>query len=171
MTRPASLPLSGLIAVCALCCLCACARKAQAPPDIIPVTAANYTEEVLRQPGVTLVLFQTPDAPQSREMYSHLSWLSQAYKGQLKFCAFAWDVSADPAPYRLEMLPTLVMYRDGWEIDRMRGVPTTMDARRGLNDDLELWVLRTGLQRTYDPRFQAQFSYRFDNTNMLAAGN
>jgi thioredoxin-like negative regulator of GroEL len=171
MNRPVRMPLSGLLAVCALCALCACAKKAQAPPDVIPITAQTFTYEVLRQPGVTLVLFYTADSPQSREMQQRLDWLSTAYKGQLKFCAFAWDTSADPAPYRLEMLPSLVMYRDGWEIDRMRGIPATLEQLRGLNDDLELWVLRTGLQRTSDARFQAQFSYRFNNDNRLEAGN
>lgn len=171
MPRPAKPNLVGLIAVCAVCLLCACARKAPPPPDIVPVTAETFTEEVLRQPGTTLLLFYTSDSPQSRKMYNLLSWLSQNYKGQLRFCAFAWDTSADPTPYRLEMLPSLVMYRDGWEIDRMRGVPDSSSGQRNLPDDLELWVLRTGLQRTDDPRFQAQFSYRFNNTATLEAGN
>lgn len=171
MRYPAKTPLPGLIAVCVVCLLCACARKAPPPPDIVPVTAQTFAEEVLRQPGPTLLLFYNADAPQSREMYNLLGWLSQSYKGQLRFCAFAWDPSADPTPYRLEMLPSLVMYRDGWEIDRMRGVPDSVDAQRALASDLELWVLRTGLKRTDDPRFQAQFSYRFNNTPTLQAGN
>ncbi|OLN30387.1 hypothetical protein DVDV_0587 [Desulfovibrio sp. DV] len=171
MPRPAQTPLSGLIAVCAVCLLCACARKAPPPPDIMPVTAETFAEAVLRQPGLTLLLFYNADSPQSRELYDLLGWLSQSYKGQLRFCAFPWDAGADPAPYRLEMLPSLVMYRDGWEIDRMRGVPDSAEARRALPDDLELWVLGTGLERTDDPRFQARFSYRFNNGYTLEAGN
>jgi hypothetical protein len=171
MPRPAKPNLVGLLAVCAVCLLCACARKAPPPPDIVQVTAENYTEEVLREPGPTLLLFHNPQAPQSQEMYKLLGWLAQTYKGQLKFCAFAWDAGADPAPYKLEMLPTLVLFRNGWEIDRMRGIPATAQERRTLPDDLELWLLRTGLERTYDPRFQAQFSYRFNNGNTLQAGN
>lgn len=171
MPRFARLPLFGLIAVYAVCLLCACAQKQAPPPDIVTVTAENYSAEVLRQPGLTLLLFHNPEAPQSREMYKLLGWLAQTYKGQLKFCAFAWDTSADPTPYRLEMLPTLVMYRDGWELDRMRGVPDSLEARRGLAADLELWLLRTGFNRTSDPRFQAQFSYRFNNGYTLQVGN
>lgn len=171
MPRPATPSLSGLIAVCAVCLLCACARKGPEPPDIVQVNAGNFSQEVLRGPGLVLVLFHNPEAAQSREMYQRLSGLAQSYKGQLKFCAFAWDASVDPEPYRLEMLPTLVMYRDGWEIDRMRGIPATIEERRGLSDDLELWLLRTGLGRTSDPRFQAQFSYRFNNGPTLQVGN
>lgn len=170
MLRSAKTPLSCLIAACAVCLLCACARKAP-PPDIVPVTAETFSEAVLRQPGVTIVLFYNPESPQSRDMYSLLSWLSQSYKGQLRFCAFAWDPGADPTPYKLEMLPSLVLFRDGWEIDRMRGMPDQPQARRALPGDLELWILRAGLQRTYDPRFQAQFNYRFNNGYTLEAGN
>lgn len=170
MKRPSHPLLTGLLAACVVCALCACAKKPVAPPDIIPVSAQNFDLEVLRQPGVTLVLFHT-DAWQSQEMYRRLQWLSENYRGQLKFCAFAWNMADDPSPYRLEMLPTLVMYRDGWEVDRMRGIPSGQEAMHGLADDLELWVLRTGLQLTDDPRFQATFSYRFNNTSRLVPGN
>jgi len=157
--------LATLVAVPAVLSLAACAKqpKTQAPPDITPVNAGSFSSEVVGQPGVTLVLFHNLEAWQSQDMYQRFSWLSQSYRGRLKFCAFAWDMTADPAPYHLEMLPTLVMYRDGYEVDRMRGIPDDSQALAALNDDLELWILRTGLKLTQDPTFQAAFDYRFKN--------
>jgi thioredoxin-like negative regulator of GroEL len=165
--------LPALTAVLAACLLMSCARapKTPPPPDIVAVNAGNYSSEVIRQPGVTLVLFHNLEAWQSQDMYQRLAFLSQTYKGRLKFCAFAWDTAADPAPYRLEMLPTLVMYRDGYEVDRMRGIPDNATAMAALNDDLELWILRTGLKLTQDPTFQAAFSYRFKNGVRLIPEN
>lgn len=161
-----------LIAILASCLLLACARPPKAsPPDIVTINAANFTVEALRQPGVTLVLFHNPGAWQSQNMYQRLDYLAKSYKGKLKFCAFAWDVADDPSPYRLEILPTLVMYRDGYEVDRMRGVSDDPQALAELNDDLELWILSTGLQLKQDPVFQASFGYMFKNSFKLLPEN
>jgi len=164
--------LPALTAVLAACLLMSCARapKTQAP-DIVAVNAGNFSAEVLRQPGVTVVLFQNMEAWQSQEMHQRVSWLAATYRGRLRFCAFAWDMAADPAPYRLEILPTLVMYRDGYEVDRMRGLPDDARGMAALNDDLELWIMRTGLKLTQDPAFQAAFSYRFKNGARLVPEN
>lgn len=168
-TRPT---LSAMIAVLAVCLLAACARAPKTqPPDIVAVNAENYSAEVLRQPGVTVLLFHNLEAWQSQDMYQRVSWLAATYKGKLKFCTFAWDMAADPAPYRLEILPTLVMYRNGYEVDRMRGIPDDARAMAALNDDLELWILRTGLKLTQDPKFQAAFDYRFKNGTKLIPEN
>ncbi|QLA14662.1 thioredoxin family protein [Desulfolutivibrio sulfoxidireducens] len=172
MNHPKRALLLVLLAACAVVVLSGCARpKTQAPPDIIAVGDQSFASEVIAQPGVTLVLFSNAEAWQSQEMSRRYSWLADAYRGRLKFCSFAWDLAADPAPYRLEILPTLVMYRDGYEVDRMRGIPDTTDGLRTLNDDLELWVLRTGLQLMQDPKFQARFVYQFHNTASLTPVN
>ncbi len=172
MHHPKRALLHVLIAACAVVALSGCARpKPQAPPDIVAVNDQNFSSEVIAQSGVTLVLFSNVEAWQSQEMSRRFSWLLESYRGRLKFCTFAWDLTADPAPYRLEMLPTLVMYRDGYEVDRMRGIPDTQDGLRTLNDDLELWVLRTGLRLTKDPVYQAQFLYLFKNTARLTPIN
>jgi hypothetical protein len=63
------------------------------------------------------------------------------------------------------------MYRDGYEVDRMRGIPDDARAMAALNDDLELWILRTGLKLTQDPKFQASFDYRFKNGVKLIPEN
>lgn len=163
--------LAACLVLCALALSGCASRKAQAPPDIIPINDQNFAYEVLRQPGPTLVLYYNPEAWQSQEMYRRLDWLSKLYKGKVKFCAFSWDLAADPAPYHLEMVPTLVLFRDGWEIDRMRGIPADNEGLRQLNADLELWVMTAALQLTDDPRFQARYVYLYKNGNRLQAEN
>jgi hypothetical protein len=164
--------LPTLFAVLAVCLLASCARapKTQAP-DIVAIDAGSFASQVLQQPGVTVVLFHNLEAWQSQDMYQRLAYLAKTYRGKLRFCAFAWDMAADPAPYRLEMLPTLAMYRDGYEVDRMRGLPDDPRALAALNDDLELWILRTGLKLKKDPVFQAAFDYRFHNGVKLIPEN
>lgn len=153
--------------------LCACAggkRKAPPPPDVAQVNAQSFAAEVGAGSGLVLVLFQNDTYPQSREMVGRLDLLAGKYKGKAKFLSFFWDMEGDAQAYGLEMLPTLVMYRDGREVDRMRGVPAERDFKETLDDDLELWLLKTGMNLTRG-KYYGDFSYRFNNTSRLAASN
>lgn len=153
--------------------LCACAGvkpKSPPPPDVIQLDAQSFSWEITSSSGLALVLFHNDRFPQSREMFGRLNSLAAKYKGKAKFCSFSWDVGADTSVYNLEMLPTLVMYRDGREVDRMRGIPSERDFQDNLADDLELWLLKTGMGLERGG-FYGDFTYRFNNTSRLGASN
>jgi len=153
--------------------LCACAGvkpKSPPPPDVAQLDAQSFSREIRSGSGLALVLFYNDRFPQSREMLSRLDTLAAKYKGKVKFCSFFWELDSDSSAYNLEMLPTLVMYRDGKEVDRMRGIPSERAFQDSLADDLELWLLRTGMGLARDG-FYGNYTYRFNNTSRLGASN
>lgn len=160
-----------LMALMALA-VCACAGvkpKSPPPPVVSPINAQTFPLAVTSGSGLALVLFYNDGYPQSREMMGRFQHLAAAFKGKAGFYSFSWDLNAPGGDYRLEMLPTLVMYRDGREVDRMRGIPSEAGFLDTLDDDLELWMLRTGLGLSQD-MYHGSFSYRFNNTSRLNAG-
>jgi hypothetical protein len=148
---------------------CAAKQRPAAPPLVTAVDANTYPLEALG-PGLRLVLFHNDQFPQSRDMLDRVSQLAGKYKDKAHFASFFWDLSADTGPYNLELLPTLVMFRDGREVDRMRGTPPGAEAQAVLDDDLELWLIKTGLGLKLD-RFRADFQYRFNNSSRLHVVN
>lgn len=159
--------VSLLAIACAALLLAGCAAKQRPsqPPLVTAVDANTYPLEALG-PGLHLVLFYNGQFPQSQDMLTRLNQLAGKYKGKAHFASFLWDLSADTGPYGLELLPTLVMLRDGREVDRMRGMPPGAEARAVLDDDLELWLIKTGLGLKLD-RFRADYQYRFNNSSRL----
>lgn len=153
--------------------LCACAGvkpKSPPPPDVIPLDAQSYSWEITSSSGLALVLFHNDRFPQSREMQDRLNLLAAKYKGKARFYSYSWELGSDTSAYNLEMLPTLVMYRDGREVDRMRGIPSERGFQDNLADDLELWLLNTGMSLSRG-EFYGDFTYRFNNTSRLGASN
>jgi thioredoxin-like negative regulator of GroEL len=153
--------------------LCACAGvkpKSPPPPDVAQLDAQSFSREIHSGSGLALVLFYNDAFPQSREMVSRLNTLAAKYKGKARCYSFFWELDSDSSAYKLEMLPTLVMYKDGKEVDRMRGIPSERAFQESLGDDLELWLLRTGMGLSRD-QYHGDFIYRFNNTSRLGASN
>ncbi|MBI4803701.1 MAG: hypothetical protein HY795_00530 [Desulfovibrio sp.] len=153
--------------------LCACAGvkpKSPPPPDVVKLDAQSFSREIRSGSGLALVLFYNDRFPQSREMQGRLDSLAAKYKGKAMFGSFFWELDSDGSAYKLEMLPTLVMYRDGKEVDRMRGIPSERAFQESLGDDLELWLLKTGLSLSRN-QYYGDFTYRFNNTSRLGASN
>jgi thioredoxin-like negative regulator of GroEL len=164
--------LAALVMALASLGMCACAgvKPKSPPPDVAQLDAQSFPLEISTRQGLALVLFENENFPQSREMLARLDELAGKYKAKARFYTFFWETGADTKPYGLDMLPTLVMYQNGREVDRMRGIPSERQALEGLSDDLELWLLRTGLSLSRD-EYHGQFTYRFNNTSRLGASN
>jgi hypothetical protein len=160
-----------LVLVTAMLGLSACARKATPPPPPPPaMDAAGLLREIQQSTGLMLVLFRAAAEARSTEMYEVVSPLASRYQGQVQVKTFIYDAGTDKNLFTLEVLPTLVMYRDGKEVDRMRGAPVREQERRDILDDLDLWVLSTGLQYQLEG-FRGDFRYQYNNTNRLQIMN
>lgn len=160
-----------ILAVLVLAPACAAKKAAETPPPkIVSVTQATYKAEVLDSKGLTLVLFHNEKFRQAVDMRQRYDTMADKFYGKAKFCEFTWPSGGDTKPYRLETLPTVIMFRDGQEVDRIKGLPTSRAELAGFNDDMELWLLKTGLNLSAGD-YQADYTYRFNNGHKLISSN
>ena len=137
---------------------------------LIPINHHTYTDEIMLYNGPAIVLFYNTEFWQSLDMKRRLEWLAEKYRGKVKFAMFHWQVSDDPSRFSLEMLPTVILYRNGEEIDRIKGIPPEEKERSAWNDDLELWFLKNALALE-GSEYSGEFTYFFRNGYTLQVSN
>ncbi len=171
--------LNGIIIAVAMMSLCACAgsHRPSAPETaaasetaVIIVNHQTFTDEIITYPGPAVVVFHNNQYWQSLDMKRRIEWLAEKYEGQAKFAVFHWQIADDPSRFRLEMLPTVILYRNGNEIDRVKGIPPEEKDRVRWNDDIELWFLKNALQLE-GSQYSSDFTYFFRNDYKLQVGN
>ena len=146
------------------------AASPSAPAAMIIVNHQTFTDEVTTYPGAALVVFYNNEFWQSLDMKRRIEWLAEKYKGQAKFALFHWQVADDASRFKLEMLPTVVLYQNGNEIDRIKGIPPDEKDRVKWNDDIELWFLKNAM-RLEGSAYSADYKYFFRNDYKLQIGN
>ncbi|MDM8555206.1 thioredoxin domain-containing protein [Desulfococcaceae bacterium HSG7] len=155
---------------------CACSTtpetkiKALYPAGIVKLNNSNFVKEVKFFDGPALVLFYNKQYWQSKDMEKRFNFFAKKFGSYAKFCKFHWDINADSTPYKLEMLPTVVLYKNGAEFDRIRGINPDAKARAKLNDDMELWIMKNALELK-GSKYNAAFRYLFNNTYTLHVNN
>jgi thioredoxin-like negative regulator of GroEL len=130
----------------------------------------TYTDEIMLYDGPAIVLFYNNEFWQSLDIKRRLEWLSEKYRGKAKFAMFHWQISDDPSRFSLEMLPTVILYQNGEEIDRIKGIPPEEKDRNKLNDDLELWFLKNAMALK-GSEYSGEYTYLFRNGYTLQIGN
>lgn len=88
---------------------------------VIDVTGADFAE-VTGQSGWTLFDLWSPTCAPCRTLATVLDDLASDFSGEVRMCKV--DVSADEAlgeRFAAQALPTLALYRDGQEVDRIVG--------------------------------------------------
>lgn len=133
-----------------------------APAGIIAVDDSNFGTEVQGYNGSVVLLFLNEDEWQSRDMRDRFEHFAGKYSGFVKFCEYPWSPGSDGEMYALEALPTVVLYRNGEEIDRIKGIPPEESAREKWNDDIELWLLKNTV-RQKPGRASGDYKYLFKN--------
>jgi hypothetical protein len=147
-------------------------EKVEAPPPerVVFVNSMTFSSEVETYDGFVLVLFYNKEFWQSKDMERRFSYFADKFYGKAKFCKFHWALNADGKPYRLEMLPTVVLYDHGTEVDRIKGIPPDERTRLKWNNDIELWFLKNvlGLKGS---KYAGEYTYFFKNSHTLHIGN
>ncbi|GIK72415.1 MAG: thioredoxin [Chloroflexota bacterium] len=93
------------------------------PPPIIDVTDADFEAVVLRSPLLTVVDFWAEWCQPCQVMSAYVGFLAREYEGRVLVAALDADEHPEtPARYNVMGLPTLLLLRDGVEIDRIVGV-------------------------------------------------
>lgn len=139
------------------------------PGTVTTVNSENFAGQVLNHPGPALVLFYDENPP-STDMHKRFIGLSQRFGEPIKFCRYKWQQGDDPSPYGLEALPTVVLYKNGYEIDRIKGVPPKTREFMEWDEDVELWLLRNALDLHTD-EFTATYECWFKNSYELQFSN
>jgi thioredoxin-like negative regulator of GroEL len=137
---------------------------------LMTVNHQTFTDEITTYPGPAIVIFYNNQYWQSLDMKRRIEDLAEKYYGKAKFAMFHWQIADDPSRFSLEMLPTVILYQNGEEIDRIKGIPPEEKERNKLNDDLELWFLKNAMELK-GSEYSGEYTYLFRNGYTLQIGN
>jgi len=102
--------------------------------NLLHLTAEDMTEEALAKQGTILVDFWAAWCGPCRMIAPTVERLADAFAGRAKVGKLNIDENADAAmQYGVASIPTLIVFRDGREVDRMVGAQSP----RALSDLLE----------------------------------
>ena len=138
--------------------------------NITSVDDASMDSVVYQFPGYVVVHFYNDTFWQSKDMEKRMSFLADRYSNNVRFCEFHWDVKRSGKKYGLTMLPTVVLYHNGQEVDRIKGIPDKKEDRETWNNDLNLWLLKNAMGADGDMH-SGSYEYRFKNSSELQISN
>lgn len=97
------------------------------------VNESNFQSEVLDAQEPVLVDFYATWCPPCRMLAPVLEKLAGEFAGQAKLVKVDVDQSQRLAiDYRIQAMPTLLLFQNGQEVDRMVGAPPEVALRQGL---------------------------------------
>lgn len=164
-----------MVFVLLVCVLSSCARdQANRLPENVPrlmaIDDSSIKSAVLEYHGWAIVMFCNEQYWQCKDMAERMNFFADRYGKDIRFCSFYWDVKRDRQAYRLEMLPTVLLYHKGREVDRIRGIPERAEDRDKWNNDLDLWLLKNALEAKGEA-LTGSYLYRFHNSSELEIKN
>ncbi|MEO0081264.1 MAG: thioredoxin [candidate division WOR-3 bacterium] len=90
--------------------------------EVKHVSDANFESEVLKSEIPVLVDFWAPWCGPCRMIAPIVEKLADRYAGRMKVCKLNTDESPEtPGKYNIYGIPTLIVFKNGAEVDRMVG--------------------------------------------------
>ena len=94
-----------------------------APPPVIDVTDGDFAKAVEQSPLPAVVDFWAEWCEPCHVMSAYVGFLAQEYAGRVLVAALDVDENPEtPSRFNVMGLPTLLILRDGQEVDRIVGV-------------------------------------------------
>ena len=99
-----------------------CRAQLTIPKSALNITAQQFDQEVLRETIPTVVDFWAPWCGPCRMVTPVLDTIAQGYPGRIKVVKVNSDENPDlSARFGIQGIPTIILFRDGKEVDRMVG--------------------------------------------------
>jgi len=121
--------------------------KGRVMSDLInDVNDANFEAEVLKSPQPVLVDFWAVWCSPCRALEPIVESIAEKYQGKAKVVKFNVDENTvRPVSFGIKAIPTLIVFRDGKEAERVVGVPS--DAKEFISQmlDKHLLTVETGV--------------------------
>ncbi len=103
-------------------------------PAILTVSASELDSKVLRARGPVILDFYQASCPPCRALEPRLERVARRYEGRLS--VYRVDIDRDmPVAERfgVKSIPTILVLRDGREVDRLDGLITDAELRRAFD--------------------------------------
>jgi len=105
--------------------------------DIMEVNDKNFQKEVIESKGPVLVDFWAQWCPPCKMLAPLIEKLTKEYADKMKICKLDVDESSETASkYNIRAVPTLVIFKDGKEVERQIGALPENKLREWLNSHL-----------------------------------
>lgn len=106
--------------------------------NLTHATDADFQREVLEADGLVIVDFWAEWCAPCRMLAPMFEKLAGEFAGRLKFVKVDVDASPDaPNQHGVRGIPTLILFRNGQEVDRVVGVPPERHLREQLEGHLQ----------------------------------
>ncbi|HXF05932.1 MAG TPA: thioredoxin [Blastocatellia bacterium] len=104
---------------------------------LVEVTDANFRQEVLESPIPVLIDFWAEWCAPCRVLAPTVEAIAEEYQGKIKVAKMNVDDSPNtPSVYGIRGIPTLILFKDGQEKDRIIGVTSKENIVRMINAHL-----------------------------------
>lgn len=145
-------------------------EKTVEPVYMPTLTEGGFSDQILKKLGPAIVLFHDNTFAPSKRLLGLAESRAKRYYGQIRFYSFVWPTDKSGEVYDLEILPTLVYFNDGKELDRMKGLPASFDNQQRIVPEFDLWLQRTVLDKPAK-LLSGEYKYRYNNTPTLQVSN
>jgi len=110
------------------------------------VNDANFEAEVLKSPQPVLVDFWAVWCSPCRALEPIVESIAEKYQGKAKVVKFNVDENTvRPVSFGIKAIPTLIVFRDGKEAERVVGVPSNAKEFISQMLDKHLLTVETGV--------------------------
>lgn len=103
----------------------------------IAVSSQDFTQKVLQNEQLVIVNFSSDRSPTCQIFEPELAAVGQEYRNRITFARIDVDSNEElTQQYHVEGIPTLIFFKDGQEINRVKGIVMRDKLRRKLEGAL-----------------------------------